>query len=395
MKKTIFYDVTEIVRLDRKTGIQRVTKKIFESLQRRPPSGWRMCPVFGETQTGRFYCVEDFLHSNFVNFDQEVFPKADDVYLCVDLNYQLSTALAEKINSYKEQGVPIIFVVYDIFPVQYPEWYNGQDQWFDGEDFVELFSKWLRNITTISSGLVCISRTTKENLVKWAIQADGQPRNLPAIEYYYNASDLIEQNRHKLKTSLTSFLNNIRDKKTFLMVGTIEPRKGHKLAVDAFSRLWKQNTDVNLVIVGKLGWNMQAVYEQMITHVEYEKKLWVLSGIDDTFLSALYESSTALLALSMDEGFGLPLIEAASFGLPIVARNTPIFYEVCGNSAYYYSGQTSDELCKCLKDWLELYSRRAHPKSTGITVLDWNKSAAMLLSCISSISGIKFEHCEG
>ncbi|MBK6649318.1 MAG: glycosyltransferase [Betaproteobacteria bacterium] len=49
-------------------------------------------------------------------------------------------------------------------------------------------------------------------------------------------------------------LTNIADRPSFLMVGTLEPRKGYLQALDAFTLLWDSGVDINLVIVGREGW---------------------------------------------------------------------------------------------------------------------------------------------
>ena len=69
-------------------------------------------------------------------------------------------------------------------------------------------------------------------------------------------------------------------------------------------------------------------------------------------LEQVYDSADALLAASEGEGFGLPLIEAAQHGLPIIARDIPVFREVAGENAYYFSGKDPQTLTEALRNWL-------------------------------------------
>ena len=107
--------------------------------------------------------------------------------------------------------------------------------------------------------------------------------------------------------------------------------------------------------------------------------LWA-ENVSDEFLDKIYSASTCLLAASEGEGFGLPLIEAAQHGLPIVARDLPVFREVAGDHAFYFKGLEPQSLASALTDWLKLYQTSAHVPSTGVTWLTWAQSADMLLS---------------
>ena len=104
---------------------------------------------------------------------------------------------------------------------------------------------------------------------------------------------------------------------SFLMVGTIEPRKNHAQALAAFEKLWAYGVDVNLVIVSKQGWLIEALVDKLRGHAEIGKRLFWLEGISDEYLEKLYNVSACLIATSEGEGFGLPLIEAAQHKLSL------------------------------------------------------------------------------
>ena len=156
------------------------------------------------------------------------------------------------------------------------------------------------------------------------------------------------------------------------MVGTIEPRKGHAHVLDAFDQLWSRGLDVNLVIVGAEGWrhlrpNMRRVIPQIIarlrSHPEWGRRLFWVSRASDEYLEKIYATSSCLIAAAEGEGFGLPLIEAARHGLPIIARDIPVFREVAGEHAFYFAGKDSDVLAEAIKQWLVLHERGEHPNS--------------------------------
>ena len=77
-------------------------------------------------------------------------------------------------------------------------------------------------------------------------------------------------------------------------------------------------------------------------------------------LEQVYCNARVLLATSEGEGFGLPLVEAAHYGLPIIARDIPVFREVAGKHAYYFSGENAQALADALGDWLRLGEAPSH-----------------------------------
>ena len=113
-------------------------------------------------------------------------------------------------------------------------------------------------------------------------------------------------------------------------------------------------------------------------HQELGKRLFWLFGISDEYLEKIYQSSTCLIAASENEGFGLPLIEAAQHKLPIIARDIPVFREVSGEYAYYFSGNVPENLASTILKWQSLYKQRAHPRSDAMPWLTWAQSAEQL-----------------
>jgi glycosyltransferase involved in cell wall biosynthesis len=173
------------------------------------------------------------------------------------------------------------------------------------------------------------------------------------------------------------------------MVGTLEPRKGNLQVLDAFEKLWHRGSDVNLVVVGKQGWMVEALIDRLHNHEELGKRLFWLEGISDEYLEKVYAASTCLIAASYGEGFGLPLIEAAQQKLPIIARDIPVFREVAGEHAFYFQADHPAELAQALQAWLALYQTEQHPKSDHMPWLTWKESAQQLLKAMNIISSNK------
>ena len=179
-------------------------------------------------------------------------------------------------------------------------------------------------------------------------------------------------------------LRLICSRPSFLMVGTLEPRKGHLDVLDAFESLWLGGTDINLILVGKKGWMVDSLVDRLSTHPEFRHRLFWLEGISDEYLNQIYGSSACLIAASYGEGFGLPLIEAAQHHLPIIARDIPVFREAAGDHAYYFASQHASDLALDIQEWLHLYHADRHPKSDDLPWVTWKQSAAKLLDIIAN-----------
>jgi glycosyltransferase involved in cell wall biosynthesis len=173
---------------------------------------------------------------------------------------------------------------------------------------------------------------------------------------------------------------------SFLVVGTIEPRKGQVQILDAFEQLWAAGVDVTLVLVGKKGWGMKNFADKLLSHSQLGNRLQWIEEISDEYLEKIYVSCSCLIAASEAEGFGLPLIEAAQHKLPIIARDIPVFREVAGDHAFYFNGREPQVLAEAVRQWLELDSQGKVPRSDNMPRLTWKQSAEQLVKVVLGLS---------
>ena len=128
---------------------------------------------------------------------------------------------------------------------------------------------------------------------------------------------------------------------------------------------------------------VEMIYNRItLNHKELGQRLFWLEGISDEYLEKIYDACTCLIMASEGEGFGLPLIEAAQHKLPIIARDIPVFSEVAGKHAFYFSGLQPEALAKAIKEWFELYKEGRHPKSDNMPWLTWKESTKNLVDIL-------------
>jgi glycosyltransferase involved in cell wall biosynthesis len=377
-QKQLLVDVTTVAQVDAKSGIQRVVRGIVSALVAAPPQGYRIEPVivteYGLRYARRFTCGLLGLPAPAVG-DELVEAGPDDVFVGLDLNCNPVVMYRNALAGLRINGVKVIFVVYDLLPVLRANCFP--------EELANIFGKWLATISEVADGAVCISRSVADELLQW-MQTQRPERQGPFRVGYFHLGADIEASLPTAgdMSSLSATLDAIGRKPSFLMVGTLEPRKGHAQALDAFERLWAQGVEACLLIVGGAGWKTGALAERIHAHSEYGRRLFWIEKASDEVLERLYRSATALLMASEGEGFGLPLIEAARHDMPIVARELPVFREIAGEHAFYFSGMTGEDLASALRQWLALREQGTTPASTGMPWLTWAQSAGQLCDAV-------------
>ena len=376
--RQMLIDVTAIVRDDIKTGIERVTRSVVKALLERPPDGYRVEPVYdagGHYAYARRFTL-GLLGAEAADLqDAPIEAGAGDVFLGLSLAWDSIPREERWFMDLRNRGASLFFVIYDLLPVLRPEVFPR---------LVEPnFARWLDSVTSVSDGVVCISRAVADELLDWLQRRTPERCGQLQIGYFHLGADLAASvPTSGFRPDAAPALAQMRRRPSFLMVGTIEPRKGHAQVLSAFERLWDAGLDASLVIVGKEGWDVERLAASLRTHPERGKRLHLLHGVSDEVLLRLYESASALLAASEGEGFGLPLIEAAQHGMPIIARNIPVFHEVAGEHAFYFTGKAPEQLADAISTWLALRERGEEPSSKNMRWLTWAQSTAQLVDVI-------------
>ncbi len=372
--RQLLVDISELVRHDARTGIQRVTRAILNEWLRLELPGWRIEPVWANQEQPGYHYARQYT-SHLLNLatdwaqDTPVQAWAGDVFVGLDLQPAIVPAQRQTLRQWRRCGVSVQFVVYDLLPVQFPQYFVP--------NAAQGFTPWLQTIAEFDA-VHCISRATRDALSHW-LHSTAQPRR-PDLHWFHLGAD-VEQTLPTLGLSepIRQLLGDLQQSPAFLMVGTLEPRKGHAQVLDAFEQLWQQGHDLQLIVVGKQGWQVDALAQRLTTHPEHARRLHWLQNVSDEALGHLYRSASALIAASHAEGYGLPLIEAARHGCPVIARDIPVFREVAESHAHYFSGQTGADLSNAIEQWLELQSEGKAPLPQGMHLLTWRQSARQLL----------------
>ena len=392
-KKCLFLDISATCINDLKTGIERVTRALLIALLEREDI--RCEPVRLVYENGKWvYRYARAYTSNLFEIpqlyeDELVETLQGDILLSLDLSGGMLIGAEQQglLRGLRNQGVTIYHIVFDLLPVRMPEVFPpgakaGHEQW-------------LRSVAK-SDGVFCISKAVADDFSQWVseMQLLSEERMPFSVDWFHLSPDISASSPTRgMPAGADTLLEKLQDDITFLMVGTIEPRKGYLQALEAFDILWQEGVAANLVIVGKEGWQSlpqeaRRDIPETITWIkknsQLNNRLFMFQGISDEYLEKVYAASTCLIAASYGEGFGLPLIEAAQQGLPILARDIPVFREVAGEHAAYFKAGTPEELAAAIKCWLADWKRNIHSNSSGMGHLTWKDSANSIMAKILS-----------
>lgn len=159
---------------------------------------------------------------------------------------------------------------------------------------------------------------------------------------------------------------------TFLVcVGRLNQRKNLRRVIDGFERAQAADASVPpLLIVGPDDGLTSSQFPLAARSVRF------LGSVTDGELRWLYENAKGLLFGSLDEGFGLPPLEALSFGCPIAVSDIPVMHEVVGNAAIYFDPRDPASIASAV-GVLNSAPRRAPSR-----VFDWSSVVERLRGAI-------------
>ncbi len=374
----LLVDVSVILQHDAGTGIQRVVRALLNQLLENPPIGYRVRPVFaGRSHPYRYATVipgKPWIGDLRALGNGAVHVGPGDIFLGLDLAAHLLPGRRFELLRWKRQGVSLHFVVYDILAVRNLHWFNPKT--------TRNIRRWLRTLAIFADSLICISDVVRKDVASWLAARYGFESDVIPIKLIPLGADISASIPSEgISDDMEQLLSRLSRSASVMIVGTLEPRKGHAQILAAFERLWRVGRNVSLVLVGKPGWKTEPLQHQLNAHPQAGRRLYWLDNASDELLELLYGAVTGVIVASQAEGFGLSLVEAAYHRKPILARDIPVFREIGGDRAAFFAGGSPGTLAESIDKWLDEIS--AGKTSTPCAPLKtWHDSALSLLSCL-------------
>ena len=368
----LYIDCTSSVRSGLNTGVQRVVRALIAQAAEFAEVLQIDCiPVCN--QFNQFYLLKD---AETITVDsQERYTPVDfrhrDIYFCPDAFWTMN--MYSWYPSLRDRGVLVATLIYDLIPLTNPELCTPED--------VQIFEKALLLVVEHSDLLLCISRQTRQSLMEYCGTHDV-PLNAALCPVIPLAPAL---KRHVSVISVAP--DRLPKYDFFLMVGTVEPRRGYAEALREFSAYWTQGGKGGLLVIGKLGAAAAEIVAELEALAASGAPVSWLKDADDLTLAAAYRRAIAVVCASRVEGYGMSVSEGLAYNGLVLANRLPVFGEFAGALPYYFDIEIAGDLTRLLAQVRQL--RRV---DGSVELGSWSETARSIASHLAQVSAIYGEH---
>ena len=347
------------------TGIQRVQIEAITSALRQRDRIVRICCFIDgrddwlEVPVGQFFDITQLSVRSGERNDQDWVTALNKLHLTLALAqpfefpdgaYLINLGTSWWLHNYflfvrhakAKHGIRYIPFVHDFIPIMAPEHcVKGLTQ-----DFIS----WAVGVFEHANHFLVNSHATKRDLIRVAeiLRFALDPDDVAVIQL--DADFRKPETRRLGRADLAKW--RLDEDPFVLMVSTIESRKGHVVAMDAWLELIRRHgarATPKLVCVGKNGWLNDTVYQRLAQNDELAKRVTMLSYLSDDELALLYRSCQFTIYPSLYEGWGLPITESLCYGKPVIASDSSSLPEAGGPFAVYVETGSSLQLADAVE----------------------------------------------
>ena len=173
-----------------------------------------------------------------------------------------------------------------------------------------------------------------------------------------------------------------------MYVGNLEPRKNIDVLIKAFAALKKEtDLDYHLVIAGQKGWLYESIFKT-VEALGISRYITFTGYISIEDKSALYKNASLFVYPSLYEGFGIPILEAMSSGVPVICSNTSSMPEVAGDAALLIRPDEPIPIAEAMHSMLTSTDLREEKIRLGYLQAEkfsWDKSAEKLMTIYEAL----------
>jgi glycosyltransferase involved in cell wall biosynthesis len=226
----------------------------------------------------------------------------------------------------KKAGIQSVVTIHDLIFYRYPQYYPYFDR--------RIYELKVRYASKHADKIIAVSEQTKSDLINFFNVEESR------VEVIYQNCDPIFRSKvtEQEKTRIRHTYN--LPEEFLLNVGTIETRKNSLLIVKALKKL---EDSIHLVIIGKETPYAQVV-KDFITNNNLMNRVHFLKNVSFHDLPGIYQQASIFIYPSEFEGFGIPVVEALSSGIPVIAAKGSCLEEAGGKNSVYIDPTNSDEL---------------------------------------------------
>lgn len=279
---------------------------------------------------------------------------------------------------YVPRFVPIkrVFSIMDLSYLEYPDLFLPKD--------LHQLTHWTKYSATVANAVLTISKYSADAIIKqYAIDKDHVFVTYPGMS-----------------TLATSGYGNVDLCKKYgiakhfiLAVGTIQPRKNYIRLIEAFKLFLESNRQkfgkIELVIIGKKGWMYDDILNAPLK-MGIDKSVKFLDFIPDSELPVFYKNALCFALPSLYEGFGLPPLEAMTYGTPVVVSNVSSLPEIVGKAGILVDPLNVQDIARGLlravreRNLIQGKNRNIEAKKQ-VQKFSWDKAAEQTLEILVKV----------
>jgi glycosyltransferase involved in cell wall biosynthesis len=264
-------------------------------------------------------------------------------------------------------AAPIVLTVHDICYATNPEWFSPRD--------LRVLSSVVPRSIGLAAYVITDSESARREIMEHYHVPEEKISNIPIGAGAGSATITPEEARAELAS-----LDLNAERPYLLTVGNLQPRKNLVRLVEAFNQLVSGGLDIDLVIVGPRHFRSEEVLQAAQSAMG---RIHFTGYISDRQLAACYRCSTAFVLPSLYEGFGLPVIEAMSHGVPVACSDAGALPEVCGDAAVLFDPRSIEAIAAAVGQILsdsELRERLSRAGQARAAQFSWKQCAELTLA---------------
>ncbi|XMB33970.1 glycosyltransferase family 1 protein [Candidatus Saccharibacteria bacterium oral taxon 955] len=177
--------------------------------------------------------------------------------------------------------------------------------------------------------------------------------------------------------------------KYILYLGTIEPRKNLKNLIIAYSLLPEKIRSTHpLVLAGGKGWKDEEIRQAISDYQSKGYNIITTGYITDEEKAVLYKNTACFTLPSHYEGFGMPILEAMQYSIPVAISDIPVFHEVAGQAAVYFNQDDPDSIATTISKLLDdakLRQNLARHQSKELAKYSWKSNANLVIKAFQAL----------
>ncbi len=313
------------------TGLGNYSRALLDGLQKSYPSNQYF--LFDQKEDSQYYPNSEIVKPQITNFLwRSAFCIKQINALELDVFHGLSNQLPiGKWNLNTKKIVTIHDVIFKTHPEKYPLL-----------DRISYDIKTSKAIN-IADKIIATSHFTAKDIMK---HYELDSRKLEVV--YQSCDDGFWQ--EKKESELNEFRNKHKLNQPFLLyVSSFTQRKNHLELINAFAKI--DNKDVPLVLIGQKGEALESIIK-LIKSLKLQNRVKILNNLKKNDLISAYQCANWFVYPSLIEGFGIPILEAMTSNLPILASDIEVFREVASPDVQFFDLKNNSELCSKLNNLL-------------------------------------------